>query len=122
MEKAVAELLSKMEILLMSASVRGNRAEVGRLLHENFVEFGSSGRIFNKQEIIELLNDEEPVNRIMKNFMAELLAPGVALVTYQVIREPDSPAPARSNRSSIWVMVQESWQMRFHQGTVVQMP
>ena len=58
-----------------------------RLLTEDFVEFGSSGRIWTRDQIIELLAIETFAPLHMKDFRCDLLAEDVALVTYRAVRD-----------------------------------
>jgi hypothetical protein len=44
------------------------------------------------------------------------LGPNVALVTYRSELLSDGD-PALAHRSSIWTLLDDNWQLRFHQGT-----
>jgi hypothetical protein len=67
--------------------------------------------------VIEYLADEK-IDMTSGNFRLDLLADGVALLTYRSIKRFESPTPPLySNRSSIWTRVAGQWQMFFHQGT-----
>jgi hypothetical protein len=115
-----ASFLRSLEEELLQPDVRKSADRVGRLLADDFIEFGSSGRVYNKARIIEALQHEtsDPTTRVrLTNFAARQLAPGVVLVTYRTfLSGPD--APSRSNlRSSIWKLIKGQWQMAFHQGT-----
>jgi hypothetical protein len=92
---------------------------VAALLADDFVEIGSSGRVFTKPAIIESLRHEAPADRCLTEFRAKLLAPGVVLTTYRVVarRAPDVRRIC-SLRSSIWKLQDGCWQMIFHQGTL----
>jgi hypothetical protein len=106
-----------LEEQLLKPEVRGSSDEVGYLLADEFIEFGSSGRVYDKRQIIEALQQEtpDPTTRIsLVDFVARRLASEVILVTYRTIR-PDRPESRL--RSSIWKLVEGRWQMVFHQGT-----
>lgn len=110
-----------LEKQLLQTAVRNNAQRVGELLADEFVEFGSSGRVWNKQATIEGLRDEPPIERELTDFHAVLLAPDVALVTYRVIRREGPELPSSVTlRSSVWQFEASRWQMRFHQGTLTQ--
>jgi hypothetical protein len=118
-----SHVLQQLEEYLLQPLARKSSQEVSRLLADEFIEFGSSGRIYNKQQTLAALQHETPVQRTLTNFYAHALAPDVALVTYYIIRqaEPGTP-PAHSLRSSIWQFLDDRWQMLFHQGTPTQEP
>lgn len=92
---------------------------VGKLLHESFVEFGRSGRIYSKAGTMRRLTLEQPTHPIWsQDYAVAEVADGVALLTYK------SGHPGRegeiyqhSLRASLWQRTAHGWQMRFHQGT-----
>jgi len=82
-------------------------------------EFGSSGRMYNKQQVIDGLISSQTLQMTVVDFEVKLLAPSVALATYRVIKL-NNQGEAETNyslRSSIWKLNQGRWQMVFHQGT-----
>jgi hypothetical protein len=113
----VAEHLKTLEQALLCNSTRRNAEQVSSLLAEQFREFGSSGRVYSKQEVIAALQEEAPVMLSLVNFEMLLLLPDVALVTYQSLKEQDGIPPNMALRSSIWIRQGEAWRMIFHQGT-----
>jgi hypothetical protein len=119
---AVATLLRSLEQELLKPEVRHSPDRVGDLLSDDFVEFGSSGGVFNKQQVIEALEREEPADSTIRlslvDFIARGLASDVILVTYRTIQEggPGTRQDSRL-RSSIWKLIEGRWQMVFHQGT-----
>lgn len=116
----LCELLRSLEERLLDPAVRRSGREVADLLADDFVEIGSSGRVFDKRGILENLADEAPVRRSLSEFRVTLLAPGVALTRCRVEAMPaSSPAPSVSLRSSVWRLEGDRWRMIFHQGTRV---
>ena len=119
---AEATLLRRLEEELLNPEVRHSPDQVGDLLSDDFVEFGSSGGVFNKQQVIEALEQEGPPDPIIRlslvDFIARRLASDVILVTYRIIQE-DGPGTRQESRlrSSIWKLIEGRWQMVFHQGT-----
>lgn len=117
-ENSQEVVLRKLEERLLQPDVRRSAQDVAELLTDNFIEFGGSGRIFTKQQIIESLRQEPPARLALMNFRATTLAPGVVLVTYRAVRYAASgEQTAYSLRSSIWRLSEGRWQMIFHQGT-----
>jgi hypothetical protein len=112
-------LLQELELSLLQPSVRKSE-RVAELLAEDFVEFGSSGRVFSKAQIIASLQAESPSQVTVSQFTVQLLAAKVALVTYHAHRH--SEPPVHTLRSSIWEQKKGLWQIIFHQGTLVAAP
>jgi hypothetical protein len=116
----IEKLLLHQEKRLLQQETRKSVKEINSMLADTFFEIGSSGRVFNKQQIIEGLQTESPSIYKLENFKTFDLAPDVVLVTYRVSRLNDllEQAPAHSLRSSIWKFIDGQWQMVFHQGTL----
>lgn len=114
----IADLLLSCEEALLDPRVRRDPAAVARLLTDDFVEFGSSGRPWTKDEIIELLVHESFSPVSIKDYRCDLLAEDVALVTYRAVRaDTQTGSSISSLRSSIWTNRLGQWRVRFHQGT-----
>lgn len=111
--------LSNLELTLQRLDVRRDRAQLDRLLHEAFVEFGRSGRRYEKADILEgLPQDPDPIKMWSQDFELVNLAPGVALLTYRSASVDENDRLFRhSLRASLWQRTEHGWQMRFHQGT-----
>jgi hypothetical protein len=105
------------ELALLSGAVRGDRMTSKLLLHEDFHEFGASGVVWDRESVLDMMEEEAAEGRVdirAEDLVANALAPGVVLVTY------DSVTPShRAHRSSVWVRTDGRWQVRHHQGTVV---
>ncbi|HEY3737227.1 MAG TPA: DUF4440 domain-containing protein [Jatrophihabitans sp.] len=102
-----------LELRLLDPAVRADRAAVTALLHDDFLEFGGSGSVWNKTSIIEALAESPDVSGVIEDLAARWIGDGVVLVTYRI-------RGARSSlRSSIWIDgASRGWQIRFHQGTL----
>jgi hypothetical protein len=111
LEPLEAQAFRDLEERLLLPSVRASPEEVATLLADEFIEFGSSGRIYGKQQIIPLLQQEQENTRYtLADFSARRLGADVVLVTYRVVE-------SMTIRSSIWRSMNGRWQMVFHQGT-----
>jgi len=110
--------IRRQEERLLNPAVRATSEQLDELLADDFVEFTSSGRVVDKQQVLENL-PRQPVERfIIQDFHTQPLAPGVVLATYRVTRPEAPPGVARhSLRSSIWRYEDGHWRMLFHQGT-----
>ena len=120
LDVSIESHLRALEEELLQPDVRKDAARLDALLAEGFIEFGSSGRVFDKQAIIDALRSQSPIRLSLTDFKAQLLAPGVVLTTYRATRYGESAEqPILSLRSSVWRLIDGRWQMVFHQGTPV---
>jgi hypothetical protein len=119
-QSEIESQLRRLETDLLRPEVRRSPQVLLSLLAEEFCEFGSSGRIYTRQEIIDYLQTELPIRFSVADFSVATVTEGVALVRYQAVRykEPSKP-DAKSLRSSLWVLRDGRWQMIFHQGTKI---
>ena len=113
------QILQALEESLLTSAVRRNRAKMSALLAEGFREFGASGRVFSKAEVIDMLQAETPASLSLDSFEAQQISPQAILVTYRETKEAAGSAPTISLRSSLWIFRGEHWQMLFHQGTKI---
>ena len=114
MNQQLAAELRALEERLLAPDVRRDRSAVASLLAEEFVEFGSCGRVFTREQILDDLATENPQRIELADFVARPLTPDAVLVTWRAIRPESGTA---SLRSSVWVRRDGRWQMIFHQGT-----
>ncbi len=122
-DASLEDHLRQLEERLLQPNVRKSAEEVSELLANEFIEFGSSGQIFDKRHIIASLQMEPTVRRYLVDFNTSALAPGLVLVTYRAVRQGGTgEPPIYSLRSSIWKLIDGRWQMVFHQGTLSQEP
>ena len=119
-DEAVCAHLRTCEEALLNAAVRRDHARVAALLAKDFLEFGSSGRVWPREEILELLANETYQPATMEDFRCAWIAEGVALVTYLTVRiDPESGQTFAALRSSLWIKESGEWKIRFHQGTKI---
>jgi hypothetical protein len=78
-------LIRRLEEALLVPEVRKSAAQIAALLADEFVEIGSSGRIYDKDQIIgQLLQESGEVSpRTVSDFTARELADGLILVVFQ---------------------------------------
>ena len=116
---SVLEILRELECELHEASTRGNRERLVQLLHPAFREFGRSGAVGSREEVIaHLLAEAMPPKVAAHGFVVLELAPSVVLLTYQTAHVSAAGSlEHHANRASVWVSEGSGWQMVFHQGT-----
>ncbi|HET7541691.1 MAG TPA: DUF4440 domain-containing protein [Polyangiaceae bacterium] len=95
---------------LLTPAIRASQDELERLVSDQFVEYGSSGRVYDKQAVIAQMLSAPNISVAVSDFRVLELAAQVALATYRT---------GASLRSSIWRREGEQWRIVFHQGTVI---
>ena len=116
-EKKIYEL----EMSLLTPEVRSSTEKLDELLSDNFIEFGSSGLIYDKKNILERLpsNTDNVVYKV-EDFNVKILSEVCVLVTFRTEKIVNDVLNCTSLRSSIWKKEGEDWKMFFHQGTLIQ--
>ena len=107
------------EKALHEPHTRRDRSKVDALLHEPFLEFGRSGRCWDRAEMLEYLATDRSDSRVVsQDFAVTQLGPTVALLTYRSARVDDTGTASKfTRRSSVWLQTHDGWKLRFHQGT-----
>jgi hypothetical protein len=115
----LAAHLIQLEQQLLQPSTRRDEVALRSLLAEDFREFGSSGRIYTRQQIISALAGESPRTITLRDPLCRQLAADIALLTYHSSRTTAPGAASQALRSSLWIYRDNRWQMIFHQGTPI---
>lgn len=113
------ETLERLEEELWHEETRFDMQRMNKLIAHDFFEFGRSGRIYSKQDILAVAR--QPIDAILPlpEFYFRLLEENIAQVTYHsAITHNGVVEYAR--RSSIWSRTTSGWLLRFHQGTPFQ--
>jgi hypothetical protein len=125
--KNLPELLNEIRSLeeaLHRPEIRRSRKAVEGILAEGFVEFGSSGRVYHRAEMIDLLvqeNDGEDAGELLAyNYSLSSISSDALLLTYRTRRTNVDGFERYVLRSSIWKHFERGWKMLFHQGTVTE--
>ncbi len=122
LDRMIFAHLQTCEESLLDPAVRRDSEQLADLLSDDFVEFGSSGRVWSREQIIELLATEDYRPPTVENFACAWLGDGVVLATYRTVRTKSDSGSVQTRksavlRSSIWVKEGDIWRIRFHQGT-----
>ncbi|WP_423446541.1 nuclear transport factor 2 family protein [Kocuria sp. KSNUG] len=101
---------------LQSHSTRGDVARLRELLAPDFVEISASGRQWDLETILGLLNKElsapDSTEIEMVGLSARTLGPDVVQVFWESRR-----GERRARRTSLWRRSGGNWQQVYHQGT-----
>jgi hypothetical protein len=109
------DTLYRHEQALLDPDVRTSRAQLEDLFHVDFSETGSTGELYDRETMIEMMVGEASGQVVMRDFNTSYLSVDVALVTYRSVGTGGQEA----RRSSVWVFQDGRWQLRHHQGTRV---
>lgn len=115
MEQACRYVI-ELELQLLDPAVRADASRIDALLHPDFVEHGTSGRVWSRLAVLDELPHEDAATPRVHGtqFRADHVADGAILLTYL-----STSTQRTCNRSSLWLESSPGvWQMRFHQGTL----
>lgn len=114
----LAAHLRALEESLLDPDVRRDLPQLESLLAADFLEFGSSGRIWTREAILDQLAREPSQQLEMEDFHCAQFSDNAALITWRSIRtDAQTGSRSASLRSSIWIKENGEWRVRFHQGT-----
>jgi len=86
---------------------------VDRLLAPGFTEIGSSGRLWQRGEVLDAIGGmATSEGLVVSGLEARVPAVGLVLLSYVATQ-----AGSVTHRSSLWRATRHGWQIEFHQGT-----
>lgn len=100
--------IRELEEQLLTPTIRASADALDRLVSDQFVEFGSTGRVYKKPDVIALMLASPNITASLIDFRVLAVTVDVALATYRT---------ERSVRSSLWRREGRAWRIVFHQGT-----
>lgn len=106
---------SAVEVLerrLLDPAVRADASEVAALLHPQFEEIGSSGRQWDRETVLQLLEGSPDSTRTIEVISTEQVSVDAVLLVYRSLGDDGAQL-----RSSLWLRSNGHWRLRFHQGT-----
>ena len=119
-EQELEEHIFSLEEMLLRADVRKSTEMLEELIAEDFIEFGSAGKVYNKRDMLNELPRLTTETMTIRAFRARMLSSDVILSTYSVVSRDSMGADKKGSlRSSIWKSLNGRWQILFHQGTWV---
>jgi ribonuclease HI len=94
------------------------------VLHADFIEIGSSGRLWTRDDTLDLLRRAARSDAVeIQASAVDELATGALIHRFDtVIHDPARGREIRTRRCSIWLDHDGRLQLRFHQGTPVPGP
>src|SRR5690554_2637540 len=103
-----------MEEAMWRAETRFDTRFMEAVLADNFTEVGRSGRIYSREETLNLELAEIDIQLPLVDFTAVAVCEDVALVRYTSLTA--HAERGATQRTSVWVN-DGSWKLRFHQAT-----
>jgi hypothetical protein len=111
----IAEL-TRLEEAMWIASTRFDAAFQQERFALDFFEFGQSGRVYEREQILLTGGGEIKARLPLDGQRIRLLDGATVQITYNSHVEHDGVVH-HARRSSIWTRTAGGWVMRFHQGT-----
>lgn len=117
--ESTESLIIRLEKELHSSLTRANYARLNELIADDFYEFGSSGNVWTKNDILTRLPSENKNAPQIesRNFSLREISSDTIFLTYISFRMIDGREERTALRSSLWKKNGTRWQMFFHQGT-----
>lgn len=107
--------IKQLETELLQPEVR---CSPDRLLADDFLEFGMSGKRYTKQDVVRLLPQSDGIEYQATDFEARQVVPNVVLLTYgAAAKDTDTGKMVWMLRSSLWKRLDNRWKLVFHKGT-----
>lgn len=106
--------IESLEKKLLGSASRKSINTLDELLADDFKEFSKSGLVYNKQDILSRLPNEEPREFNAKYFEVKSLGGLAYLINFRTLENGIEVL-----RSSIWKSIDGRLQMVFHQGTEI---
>ena len=107
--------LIELEHAMWRAETRYDPVFQERRFADDFVEFGRSGQVYLRAQII--VDGGTPIDARLENVQLRELAADTVLITYDSVVRRAAETFEYGRRSSIWARIDGAWRMRFHQGT-----
>jgi len=105
-------VVEELERELLGPLVRGDIGRTAVLLHPDFVEIGSSGRMWTRDAMMMALEEDPGERTDIEVLSADRIGDASVLLTYRSFGRAGTTL-----RSSLWVLDGARWRLRFHQGT-----
>jgi len=113
------DLIYKLELSLLTPEVRASVEKLNELIADDFIEYGSSGLIYNKAEILDRLPKGPSPTYNLYDFEFVKLSESMVQTRFKADRVNLDGTKLSSLHTSLWRNTNNNWQMFFHQGTII---
>ena len=115
MQNDLLKKFYELELNLLKPEVRLSREELDRFLADEFVEFGSSGLVYDKESTLNrLMTTTDKIEYSISDFAVRELSDNLVQTTFKTKRTINETDKLNSLRSSLWIKINDKWQMLFH--------
>jgi len=115
----LTETIHQLEASLLASEVRTSRDKLNRLLADDFVEYGSSGLVYDKKDVLKSLPTAPATTCHLYDFVTIEFSDSLVQTRFKTDRLDPDGTKLTSLRSSLWKKTGDNWRMFFHQGTPV---
>lgn len=115
--ETIKEVIYKLETSLLTPEIRTSFEKLDKLLADDFIEYGSSGLIYDKKTTLEKLPKSQPLHYRLYDFEIIIFSDQIVQTRFKTDRVNTDGTKTISLRSSMWKNSNGNWQMFFHQGT-----
>ncbi len=113
------ELIYKLETDLVKPEIRTSVEKINELIADDFIEYGSSGLVYDKAIILERLPRDNSPTYTLFDFELIILSEDIVQTRFKTNRVNFDGTKMSALHSSLWRKTNEKWQMFFHQGTPI---
>lgn len=118
MDESTLVMVMDLERELQSPETRADGRRVRDLIAPDFEEIGASGRVWDRDSILSMLDAEsaDPGSSTIEvdDLRGRVIAPGVIRVSWT-----SAQGDRRARRTSIWCERDGGWRQVHHQGTLL---
>jgi len=107
---AISNFIKQLELSLLDSKIRQSKDEWNKLIADDYIGHGKSGKIYNKTDCFEI--DKNPRTAEVSDFKIKELSKELILATYKTTEDG-----LETLRSSMWKKFGDDWKMIFHKGT-----
>lgn len=109
------EQIFLLESSLLSYETRNSTEKLELIINDKFIEYGSSGKIWNKEEILKSLPKENKTDYKIADLELIFESENFFSIRYNLFENEE----ISSLRTSTWEYIDGKWQIIFHQGTKI---
>ena len=113
------EIIYELETNLLKQEVRASVEKLNTLIADNFIEYGSSGLIYDKKNILERLPQGSSQTYHLYDFQCLNLSEDIIQTRFKIDIINLDKTKVTSLRTSLWKKTNNNWQIFFHQGTPI---
>ena len=111
-EPSPEAIVEALERELAGPDARSDIGRTGVLLHPDFMDSGSSGRVWTRDAMMMAMEEDPGHHTELEILGADRIGTSAVLLTYRSYSRSGTVL-----RSSLWVLDGGRWRLRFHQGT-----